>query len=180
MEPTILTSTGQYFRFKQPELHPYDIEEIAHALSHVCRYTGHCNEFYSVAQHSVMVALVLPKDLQLQGLMHDASEAYLGDVSSPLKALLPEYKTLEERVERAISWHFKLPFPLDPAIKHADMRMLMTEKRDLMIRTPQCEQEWPNFQPFSFRVRPVPSAEAKGMFLALYTELTGEAVKGWN
>lgn len=149
MEPTILTSTGQYFRFRHPEEHKYDIEEIAHALSHVCRYTGHCKEFYSVAQHSVLVAMSLPPALQFQGLMHDASEAYLGDVSSPLKSLLPEYKALEERVERAISKSFGMPFPLDPQVKVADMRMLMTEKRDLTVHTAQCNQEWPtDYQPF--------------------------------
>lgn len=172
-EPTILTATGRYFRFNDPEGYEYDIEDIAHALSHLCRYTGHCNEFYSVAQHSVLVSMVVPKPLAMQGLMHDASEAYLGDVSSPLKSLLPNYKALEERVERAIYKSFKLPFPFDPHIKTADMRMLMTEKRDICVQTSQCEKEWPDFKPYSnFRVKPVPPNQAKSLFLMRFSQLS--------
>lgn len=170
-EPTILTAAGQYFRFNHVEEHEYDIEEIAHALSHICRYTGHCNEFYSVAQHSVLVSLAVPRPLALQGLLHDASEAYLGDVSSPLKSLLPDYKALEGRVERAISKRFGLPFPLDPQIKTADLRMLMTEKRDICIQTAQCGKEWPNYQPYTFCVKPVSSRQAKHLFLHRFTQL---------
>lgn len=172
--PSILTATGQYFYFNKPEEHQYDIEEIAHALSHTCRYTGHCKRFYSVAQHSVLVAMVLPPEFRFQGLMHDASEAYLGDVASPLKGLLPEYKALEHRVEQAISDHFGLPFPLHPAVKNADLRMLMTEKRDIMLQTGQCQKEWPDIEPYKFKIRPCEPEVSKAMFLDMYTNLKGE------
>lgn len=130
--PSILTASGVYFDFTQPESYEYRIEAIAAALSKLCRFTGHVRQFYSVAQHSVLVSRLVPAEQALAGLLHDASEAFLGDVSSPLKALLPEYKTLERRVEQAIARAFGLPLELPAEVKHADMVALMTEEAQLM------------------------------------------------
>lgn len=99
MTPHILTYTGLHFPLLKPEYFHFNILDIAHALSQLCRFTGHTSSFYSVAQHSVMVASLVPADQALAALMHDAAEAYLGDVSSPLKALLPDYKLIETNVE---------------------------------------------------------------------------------
>jgi uncharacterized protein len=172
MGTTILTAQGQYFNFHRPEDHPYKIGEIAHALSHICRYTGHVERFYSVAQHSLLVSYLVPAQWALDGLLHDASEAYLGDVSSPLKALLPDYKAIEQRVEAAIALHFGLAFPLPSIVKHADLKMLVTEKRDLMIRTPNDEDHWPNITPCDMKVHPMSSETARECFLARFKELT--------
>lgn len=125
----ITTWSGKWFDILKPEDYEYDIEEIAHALSNLCRYTGHSNTFYSVAEHSVLVSRLVPDNLALTGLLHDAGEAYLGDVASPLKALLPEYKKIEDRVEAAIAAHFDLPFPSPPEIKEADKRMYWQERQ---------------------------------------------------
>lgn len=130
--PQILTATGRYFDFSAPTADMIDIEDIARALSRICRFTGHTSAAYSVAQHSVYVSHVVPEKYALQGLMHDGSEAYLGDVSSPLKQLLPDYKVIEQRVEQAICARFGLPYPLHPTIKKADLRMLVTERREFM------------------------------------------------
>lgn len=143
MSNTILTVGGRYFDFENPEGFDFDIEDIAHALSHLCRYTGHVGQFYSVAEHSVHVSRLVPDHLAFEALMHDAAEAYLGDVSSPLKRMLPDYKAIEERVERALSRAFGLPYPHDPIIKHADMRMLVTEKELLMPKTDSDLVHWP-------------------------------------
>lgn len=120
-----------FFDLLSPEGFDFRIETVAHALSHLCRYTGHVNRFYSVAEHSVMVSLLVPHHLALEGLLHDASEAFLGDVSSPLKALLPDYKAIEYRVEQALATHFGLEFPYPQQIKDADKRAYLQERQEI-------------------------------------------------
>ena len=168
---TILTNEGHYFEFDHPEKHFYSIFEIAHALSNLCRFTGHVREFYSVAQHSVYVSLLCPPELAMCGLLHDASEAYLGDVASPLKRLLGDYKAIEKRVEQAICAAYKLPFPLPPEVKHADMRLLITEKRDLLPSPSQDQNIWPDFEPMQKRIRPMTPHEAERFFIYRYADL---------
>jgi hypothetical protein len=88
--PYIVTYTGRRFHFLDPKIDEISIEDIAHALSNVCRFTGHTKRFYSVAEHSCLVSALC--DNRLEGLLHDASEAYMSDLSSPLKMLVPDYK----------------------------------------------------------------------------------------
>lgn len=106
------------------------IETIAFSLAHINRYTGHAGT-YSVATHSVLVAKMLPDHLKLAGLLHDASEAFLGDVSAPLKAIIgPEYSRLEKRYQILLGAYYGVDL-FDKAIKEADYRMFATEVRDL-------------------------------------------------
>lgn len=109
------------------------VTDIAHALSNICRFTGHCSSFYSVAQHSVLVSNMVPKELALSGLMHDASEAYLSDVTRALKhkTLFGKYyQELEKRVTHVIN--LALDIPLDsPAVKQADDDALKMEQMQL-------------------------------------------------
>ena len=105
MEPTILTHSGRYFDFTKPHEHDFQIEDIAKALSNICRFNGHC-PFYSVAQHSVAVSMLVPPEYAMEGLMHDAPEAYLGDVTAPLKMLLKDYGALEDATWTAIALRF--------------------------------------------------------------------------
>lgn len=128
----IQTFTGKRFDLSNPQPEMVCINDIAHALANVCRFTGHCQGFYSVAQHSVFVARLVPQELRLQALLHDATEAYIADLSTPLKRMLPGYRDIEERVWAAVATHFGLPLEHAPQIKHADSVMLMMERRDLL------------------------------------------------
>ena len=130
-ESCITTVGGNFFDLLKPEEYEYDIDEIATALSNICRYTGHVNRFYSVAEHSVLVSKLLPDGLALSGLLHDASEAFIGDVSSPLKKLLPEYKKIEEGIQTAIANHFGLEYPFPKEIHEADKRMYWQERQEV-------------------------------------------------
>lgn len=130
---TILTVTGNYFDLAAPETTPITIEDIAHGLSNICRFTGQISNFYSVAEHCVHCSFyVEPVEHALAALMHDAAEAFVGDVSRPLKALLPEYRVIEERISRMIMAQFGIPWPMHPAIKIVDNRLLVTEQRQRM------------------------------------------------
>lgn len=109
-----------------PEMiHP---EDVAGALSKICRFGGHSSEFYSVAQHSVFVSALVPDQLRFPALMHDAAEAYLGDVIKPLKVLLGNvYEDLEERFMQVICKRFAIDPDLLPLIKGYDKLALEIE-----------------------------------------------------
>lgn len=116
--------------------------------------------FYSVAQHCLVVAELVPAQYQLEALLHDATEAYVGDLVSPLKQALPEYRQIEMRVWHAICHRFDIDPVLPPCIHDADLIALATEKRDLMADHPDA---WPcltGTNPAAFRIKPMTQAEA--------------------
>ncbi len=175
--PTILLASGRYFSFADPESTPISVEDIAHALSHLCRFTGHCRGFYSVAQHAVLVSHLVPPELAFAALHHDDVEAVMGDMSSPLKRLMPEYKALEHRIEAAILAQFGLPGAMPPEVKHADLVALRTEQRDLMHIAGGL---WPSLQGIEpsdqHRLQPMEPEAARRAYLNRHHELL--AVRG--
>lgn len=165
----IQTFTGRAYFPLAPRVQDVVIEDIAHALAYQCRFTGHTRGFYSVAQHSVLIALVLPKELALEGLFHDASEAYLLDLARPIKyhPALAQYRTLEERNMQVIRHAFALRGSEPDEVKAADKRMLPTERRDLMRPCPAGHKWQPTPEPYDLPITPWAPDRAEQMFLAM-------------
>lgn len=130
----MLTFTGRKFYPLYPEPEDFFIEDIAHALAHICRFGGHTKKFYSVAEHSIRVAEMAPKEFKLCALLHDAAEAYIGDMIYPLKECMPEFQDAEALIWSALAKRFNLPEVMPPEVKAIDDRMLLTERRELLTQ----------------------------------------------
>lgn len=132
----IQTYTGRRFWPMDPRSDEVFIEDIAHSLAMQCRYAGHCLRFYSVAEHSVLMARHLlqahGRTMAMYGLLHDASEAYLVDVPRPVKPYLLGYSAAEDRVSDAVFTRFRLNPALPAALKEADNAILANEIENMM------------------------------------------------
>jgi len=165
----IQTWSGRVFRPLDPSPGEIDIRDIAHALSLLCRFNGHCLAFYSVAEHSLRVSQQLPPEQALSGLLHDAAEAYISDLPSPIKRLLPAFSEAEDRLLRIIARRFELCWPVPEAVWQADKLLLATEQRDLMHPPPA---PWDlDLPPLPARIEPLEALEAERLFLARFHEL---------
>lgn len=130
----IRTFTGIYVNVFNPSPEMICIEDIAHALSHQCRFGGHLPEFYSVAQHSVMCSYKMHETHKLSALLHDASEAYLLDIPRPIKNKLFNYKEIENSLMSIIAKKFSFLYPLHEKVKEVDEYMLQWEWSSIMLR----------------------------------------------
>lgn len=167
----IQTYSGKQFWPLDPRSEDLDIRDIAHSLSLQCRFNGHCSEFYSVAEHSVRVAGQLSEELALWGLLHDAAEAYLGDLTRPLKRQdqAQWFNDAEDRLLAVIAETYGLAWPMPQAVRAADDVLLVTEARDLMVTPPA---DWHlDAEPLSEPIEPLAPAAAEALFLAQYEAL---------
>lgn len=169
-EPWIQTYSGKRFTPLNPTMNSIVIQDIANALSMQCRFAGHVSEFYSVAQHSVYVSYLCDQKDSLHGLLHDASEAYLVDIPSPLKRsdLFSEYRKIEENLQKTIYRRFGLDEEESESVKYADKLILGIEAKQLLT----LRDDWiiPDNTP-PFLIKPLPSNEAKILFLKRFFEL---------
>jgi len=131
---TILLYSGRYFDFENLDNEVLTIEDIAHGLAMTCRFGGHCNRFYSVAEHCWWVSYLVPPEMALEGLLHDGTESVLGDIPKPLKRIMPQYQEMEEKLEINVAKQYGIQFPYPPQIKECDIRMLITEQKQLFTR----------------------------------------------
>ena len=172
----MMTYSGRPFYPYDLRHEDFHIEDIAHALSMLCRYGGHCRHFYSVAEHSVHVSYLVPPEHALTGLMHDATEAYLVDMPRPIKAGFPQYKEMEAKLWTFIAQRFYLPEVLPHEVEVADGHMLFHEQAALMRHAPD-RLVWGMGRPKPDVVRPDmikcwTPFEAKRQFHTRFQELT--------
>jgi uncharacterized protein len=168
-------STGTRMDLANPSLESISITDIANSLSKICRFTGHSTKFYSVAEHCVRASHI-PKgyEAQFATLMHDAHEAFCGDVSSPLKALLPDYKTVEAKLQQIVRERYAISHENDDIVRTCDLKMLATEKRDLMANSHTYWDILKHVEPLTVAITPWDHALAKKMFLRRFNELNDQ------
>jgi hypothetical protein len=175
--PYLQTVSGRWVNPFDPDPEQLDSGDIARALANQCRFGGHCRVFYSVAQHSVIVARLVEErggDVEdvFAALMHDATEAYLGDMPHPLKhrsALGAEFKAAEDHLEQVILERFSIKADV-PEIKRADRALLATERRAFSAET----WHWPELEgvePLDLELTAWPPDEAARAFAERYAEL---------
>lgn len=160
--------SGSTFNLNDFSEYHFDVEEIAHSLSMLCRYNGHTKKFYSVAQHSVIVATSLPSSLRLFGLLHDAAEAYVGDVVCPLKKLplMNYYKQLEDKILSAILFRHGVFWSeeAEEKVNAMDKAVLAVELNDLFDKKYLADC-WHG------QIIPLSQEKAKDLFLSTYKEV---------
>ena len=167
---TISLHSGATLDFGSPHSSNFTIEDVAHGLANLCRYSGQCRRFYSVAEHSLFVS-ELSENFKLAALLHDAAEAFVGDLPSPLKGLLPEYKRIETRVQRVIFERFGLGKDIPPEIKVTEKRVLAAEQAQIMPPGTAAWAQREGIEPAPILVRHLAPAEAKELFLSRFEDL---------
>ena len=143
LSSSILTSTGKWFDILKPDPTLIEVEDIAGALSKLCRFGGHCKQFYSVAEHSMLAMELMSKRygnilmLMRWALLHDGSEAYVVDIPRPAKRQLAEYMKIEDAIQQAVAKRFDLPWPMPQEVHEVDNDILSLELRAYLPSQPE-------------------------------------------
>jgi hypothetical protein len=170
------TYTGRKFDVLSPRAEDVSFVDVAHALAHQCRFNGHTKQFYSVAHHCVIMSREIPPEFALYALLHDAGEAYIGDIPQPVKACLSEIRAIEEGVLAAVyeaAGIRSLDEEAERLVRLYDLKMLLTERQQLMGEPPE---PWAldslNIEPINIRISCEPDFEIyKGRYLRRLVEL---------
>lgn len=168
----ITTYSGRNFWPADPHAGDVSLEDVAHHLACINRFNGALSQPYSVAQHSVLVSEHCPAEHALVGLLHDATEAYLGDIVTPLKRELRAAQLIEGRIWTAVAAAFGIPEAMPDIVHQVDRRALATEALQLH---PQGQRIWwaiDRPEPLPVEIRPLPWHEAKAAFLNAFQALT--------
>jgi hypothetical protein len=173
------TYCGIAFRFPPTE-DMFALIDIAHALSMQCRYNGHCHRFYSVAEHSVLLARWFAArgemDLARAALFHDAGEAYVSDVPRPIKPYVPEFSVMSDAVDEVIAAKWRIAHMHSREIKAADLRILADEQAVLMPNPPRSWHFHPD-GPLNVRIECWSPHVAENEFIRTYQLLFADAIE---
>ena len=162
----IQTFSGRRFYPADPRAEDMDIGDVAHALSMICRFNGHTRWHYSVAQHAVLSARQAPREHAFEALHHADTEAWIADLTRPVKHMLPPYVKMEAKIDRVKCKWLGLPHPMSSAVKMIDNRMLVTEASQLLSGRGEAwwrEPHWP--QPYDIKIKEWTPAYAEEQFL---------------
>ena len=171
----IHTNSGKQFYAFDPSPDMVDINDIANGLSKLCRYAGQCDEFYSVAQHSVIISKFVSPEHALAGLLHDAAEAYLTDIPRPIKHMFNEhagnlFSNTESAIFAAVAERFEISSEIPEEVHQADYNIVCDEASVLFAEAP----EWTKwYHPLGVHIKPVGWRAARTMFLQRFEELVG-------
>lgn len=170
------TYTGGQYSLSNIQPEDIVIEDIAHSLSYLCRYNGHCSRFYSVAIHCCVLADFAVyrgySDREvLTTLMHDAAESYMGDMIRPLKILLPEFIAIESAIEKVIAEKYNLIFPMPDWLKDMDSRVLLDERAAVMLNGKCNTWDVEKLEPLYVSIPDWSPAKAEEEFLHRFCEL---------
>ncbi len=177
--------SGTQFYFGAPEDHMIHVEDVAHALSMLCRFNGHTRRFYSVAEHACIMSdwvmaqpWATPRD-GLTALHHDDAEYVIGDMARPVKVKMPQFKAAETVLDRALARRFGTEYPFPPWLKEIDSRILVDERSNVMNPS---TNEWgtDHLKPLGvvfWRVLGRFPAVAKRRYLRRHRRLTAEWIR---
>lgn len=175
MIKSLLLPSGNFWDFQNPAGSNFTVADIAHNLSNICRFNGACEEFYSVAQHSVLVSYLVPLEQQLDALFHDKAEFVYGDMTTWLKSLCPDYVALLNEADDIMADKLGIARGMTPEIKHADYQMLALEKMVLYPRSDSLDgfHHIVDIEPpfGEIVLLPMPPREARALFMNRYFEL---------
>lgn len=181
------TYTGKQFWPMDPRASEIDPDDIAHALSMLCRYGGHSSEFYSVAEHCVLMSYAVSPENALAALLHDASEAYLVDVPRPIKRSdgMAPYRAAERLLMNAIARRFDLRsdsfiYELPAEVKEADTRILVDERARLMSLGQDLDWGLDGIEPLGVKIQCWSPAIAEDRFIERLSELWADPIGKWS
>ncbi|MER9336170.1 hypothetical protein NKJ06_19620 [Mesorhizobium sp. M0293] len=176
--PTILLGSGNFFDYDDTENSEISLLDLAYGLAFAARFSGQCvsqntgrRVYYSVAQHCEIMSRVAPPEFAYAALMHECGESVCGDLTTPLKSKLPDYRRIEKQCEKAIMSAFQVGDFDRSVIKTYDVRLWVTERRDLMNWDGKRWSEDDVAEPFDFEIVPLGPYEAADAFVARFLEI---------
>lgn len=176
LEPYVQHQSGNKLWLNDLDSNKYVISDVAHSLSNQCRYAGHSDIFYSVAQHSVLASQMVTSDVALETLMHDCGESVMPDIPRPVKHFVKGVREFDDMVSASMFKFFNLTWPLDKKVVEADNRMLATEARQFMKNSNIDEWDIGDIEPYNFIITSWRPEFAKQMFLDRYSYLWSQRI----